>query len=91
MPAAALTIALAVAAMLAALPVPPAAAEVHRPWCANYYGGYDGGTSNCGFVSYEQCMMTARGNGAMCVPNPWYQGSGDRSQPQAPAARPRAR
>ena len=47
-----------------------AAAEIYRPWCAQYYG-FGGGT-NCGFISYEQCMMTARGSGAYCVQNPWY-------------------
>ena len=49
----------------------PGSAEVYRPWCAQYYGNNGGGT-NCGFVSYEQCMMTARGAGAWCVRNPWY-------------------
>ena len=37
-----------------------AEAEIYRPWCAQYYGANSGGT-NCGFTSYEQCMMTARG------------------------------
>jgi hypothetical protein len=46
-----------------ALFVSPSSAEVYRPWCAQYYGNNGGGT-NCGFVSYEQCMMTARGAGA---------------------------
>ena len=40
----------------------PSSAEIYRPWCAQYYGNNGGGT-NCGFVSYEQCMMTARGAG----------------------------
>jgi hypothetical protein len=49
----------------------PSSAEVYRrPWRAQYYGNNGGGT-NCGFVSYEQCMMTARGAGAWCVRNPW--------------------
>ena len=48
-----------------------ASAEVYRPWCAQYYGA-NGGVTNCGFVSYQQCMMTARGAGAWCVQNPWY-------------------
>ena len=31
---------------------------------------------NCGFVSFEQCMATARGAGGMCSQNPMYQASG---------------
>jgi len=58
-------------------------AEIYRPWCAQYYGNNGGGT-NCGFVSYEQCMMTARGAGAWCVRNPWNvaygQGRSDRGR-----------
>jgi hypothetical protein len=48
----------------------PAAAQDY-PWCAHYMGSLSGAT-NCGFVSYEQCMMTARGAGAFCSPNPMY-------------------
>jgi hypothetical protein len=43
------------------------------PWCARYFGR--GGT-NCGFVSYEQCMATARGAGAFCDRNSMYQPPG---------------
>ena len=51
----------------------PAAAQANRPWCAQYYGF--GGATNCGFTSYQQCMMTAGpGTGAWCVRNPMYQG-----------------
>lgn len=57
--------------LLGAIVASPASAEVYRPWCAQYYGANGGGT-NCGFTSYEQCMMTARGAGAWCVQNPWY-------------------
>jgi hypothetical protein len=31
-----------------------------------------GGGRNCGFVSYEQCMMTARGAGGSCEQNLFY-------------------
>ena len=43
------------------------------PWCAIYSGGDggDGGT-NCGFVTFEQCMETARGLGSLCQPNTQY-------------------
>ena len=40
------------------------------PWCA-YYSGRSGGT-NCGFISFEQCMDTARGLGSNCQPNTQY-------------------
>ena len=37
------------------------------PWCA-YYSGRGGGGTNCGFISFEQCMETARGLGR-CSPS----------------------
>jgi Protein of unknown function (DUF3551) len=39
------------------------------PWCAIYGGGSAGGGTNCGFVTFEQCMETARGLGSLCQPN----------------------
>jgi hypothetical protein len=69
--------------LLSAFFASPSSAEIYRPWCARYYGNNGGGT-NCGFVSYEQCMMTARGAGAWCVRNPWNvaygQGRSDRGR-----------
>ena len=62
----ALSTAIALAAMTS-LPKPAAANEY--PWCAQY--SRDGGR-NCGFVSYGQCMETARGAGAFCVRNLFY-------------------
>ena len=56
---------------LAAIDARPAAAEVYRPWCVQYFGGISGGTT-CAFDSFAQCMETARGNGAYCYQNPWY-------------------
>lgn len=59
-------------ASLTAIDARPAAAEIYRPWCVEYFGSRSGAT-NCGFTSYEQCMMTATpGSGAHCVQNPWY-------------------
>jgi hypothetical protein len=53
--------------------VRPAASEIYRLWCAQYSSSSGNGGTNCGFVSYEQCMMTATpGSGAWCVQNPWY-------------------
>jgi hypothetical protein len=63
--------------VLAALAVPaisssPAQAEVTYPWCA-YYGTPDGvGGTNCGFVSWQQCMATVSGIGGWCRQNPRY-------------------
>ena len=80
-------------AAIAALGAAPVAAEIYRPWCAQYTtGGEDGGATNCGFTSWEQCMATARGAGATCVQNPWYlwYGSGQKSEPPAARGRPAA-
>jgi hypothetical protein len=41
------------------------------PWCA-YYSGKGGGGTNCGFISFEQCMATAWGLGSNCQPNTQY-------------------
>ena len=62
---------LLVLAAFAAIEARPSYAEIYRPWCAQYFGRGSG--TNCGFTSYEQCMMTATpGSGAWCVQNPWY-------------------
>ena len=42
------------------------------PWCAYYSTGDDGGGTNCGFTTFEQCMETARGLGSMCQRNTQY-------------------
>jgi hypothetical protein len=62
----AFTLLLALAA-LAVIDARPGVAETHRPWCADY-----GGSSNCGFSSYEQCKMTASGTNTWCVQNQWH-------------------
>jgi hypothetical protein len=66
--AAAVTLA-AITAFLPALAKPAVAAEY--PWCA-HYSGEDGGGRNCGFVSYDQCMLTIRGMGGFCEQNQFY-------------------
>ena len=63
LPAFALSLA---AAALAA----PAAAQTNYPWCSNFADGFGG--TNCGFVSYEQCMQTVRGSGGFCNENDMY-------------------
>ena len=77
-------------ATLAAIDTRPAAAEIYRPWCVQYTGNNGDDGTSCAFVSYEQCMLTARGSGAYCVQNPWYlkYGSG---QDEQKVERPRRR
>jgi hypothetical protein len=43
-------------------------------WCANYGGGQDGGSSNCYFMTLEQCRAAISGNGGFCGPNTFYDG-----------------
>ena len=76
----ALSTALALAAMSSLSE--PAAAAIEYPWCVQYGGR--GGGRNCGFVSYDQCMMTARGAGGMCQQNLFYldQVAKQRQQPR---------
>lgn len=42
------------------------------PWCAYYGSSGDGGGTNCGFVTREQCMATVSGIGGFCGENPQY-------------------
>jgi len=70
-------IALAVLCTVVAIDLRQSFAEIYRPWCVQYSGR--SGARNCGFVSYEQCRMTATpGSGAHCVQNPWYLWYGER-------------
>ena len=57
-------------------------------WCAEYTGGALGGSSNCYFLTLEQCRATVSGVGGTCVPNPFY--TGPVNEWQQPA-RPRRR
>ena len=58
----------------------PAAAAIEYPWCVQYSGGSNGGGRNCGFVSYDQCMLTARGAGGYCERNLFYSSAVERPQ-----------
>lgn len=49
----------------------PARAQ-NYPWCEFIGGDFDGGGQNCGFISFEQCMESARGNGGTCSRNTTY-------------------
>jgi hypothetical protein len=48
------------------------------PWCA-FYDDKDGGFSNCGFVTIEQCRAAVSGVGGSCGVNPGYQPSPESS------------
>jgi hypothetical protein len=62
-----------VAALTAAALVGASAGHAQEyPWCAEY-GGNHGGT-NCGFVSYQQCLASLSGNGGSCTANPLFRG-----------------
>jgi Protein of unknown function (DUF3551) len=52
----------------------PAHAQ-NYPWCAQYSDGPLGGATNCGFVSFQQCLATVTGIGGFCVRNTLYQPS----------------
>ena len=50
----------------------PRAQAQNYPWCEYMSGGRSGGGTNCGFTSFEQCMLSARGNGSDCRINTQY-------------------
>jgi hypothetical protein len=52
--------------------VTPAQADPYR-WCAQYTEDA-GGSSNCYFMTIEQCRATVSGIGGYCSPNPFYDG-----------------
>jgi hypothetical protein len=64
--------ALAAFASLSALAPTAGHAEPYK-WCANY-GGDMGGSSNCGFTTWDQCMATVSGIGGSCDINQFYTG-----------------
>ena len=51
---------------------PSPARAVEYPWCAVF--GHESGVSNCGFVSFEQCLGYIHGIGGFCDRNPFYTG-----------------
>jgi hypothetical protein len=64
----------------AVLDVTPAAGAEY-PWCANFH---EGAGTNCGFTSYEQCMLTVRGSGGFCAKNDFYTGPAGTPQARRP-------
>ena len=73
---------LTMALLFAAIASPATAAEY--PWCVSY--SMNGDATNCGFVSWEQCRMTAFGAAGYCFQNPFYVAS-----QSGPISKPRRR
>jgi hypothetical protein len=48
------------------------AAAQNYPWCA-YYDLGEGGATNCGFATSQQCLAAVSGVGGNCGRNPAYQ------------------
>jgi uncharacterized protein DUF3551 len=77
-----LAVAITLGATLALLSPSPAARADWRqaaPWCANMGGGWG---FDCSYYSLKQCLVTARGLGGSCSPNPrlgWHERRGHRS------------
>jgi hypothetical protein len=63
-------------AFFALAPTSATAQERQYPWCARY----DWTTSNCGFVSFNQCLATISGVGGRCEPNPRYVAAAPRAK-----------
>ena len=68
-----------IAITCAALFLSTIGAHADGTWGARYSS--PGGSSNCGFYSFDQCQATVRGIGGLCQRNPF----------SAYAAEPRAR
>jgi hypothetical protein len=69
------------AALLGIAGLSTRASAQNYPWCA-YYSGKAGGT-NCGFISFDQCMATVIGIGGICMRNTQF------VPPPGPASRVR--
>lgn len=86
---------IAIAAALTALivpangPVSQAAPADPYPWCAVYGLGDEGGSSNCYFMTLEQCRAAISGAGGFCSRNTFY--NPKPSVPDEPVRRSRDR
>jgi hypothetical protein len=59
--------------LIAGFTLDTAQADPYR-WCSIYMGE-DGGSSNCYFMTLEQCRANVSGVGGFCSPNPFYRGA----------------
>jgi hypothetical protein len=48
------------------------AVDTQYPWCAEYFG--PSASTNCGFMTWRQCMADISGVGGMCHENAAYIG-----------------
>jgi hypothetical protein len=62
-----------------------ASADPYR-WCAVY--SREGGSTNCYFVTLNQCQAAVSGNGGFCRANPFYTGADWRRRPATFGVRP---
>jgi hypothetical protein len=63
----------ALALLFAGTALDSAQADPYR-WCAVYGGSEFGGSSNCYFITLEQCRAAVSGNGGFCTINQFYTG-----------------
>ena len=63
------------ATIAAAMMATSAANADQYKWCAVYTGNRGDGGTNCGFITYKQCMDTISGTGGYCTPNQFYTGT----------------
>ena len=52
------------------------------PWCAEYTGAGLGGSKNCYFMTFQQCLATVSGVGGFCSPNPFHTGPTSQRAPR---------
>ena len=50
-------------------------------WCADYGAGFDGGGTNCYFLTLQQCQWAISGMGGFCRPNGFYTGPDAEARP----------
>jgi hypothetical protein len=62
---------LALGVVLASATASTAVQAQNYPWCAIYGTGFEG--TNCGFLSFRQCLADVSGIGGFCEPNNLYQ------------------
>jgi len=69
-----------VAVLVAVVGAEPASAGKRRvvgppgppPYC-NQGNSVNGGIMDCSYYTMQQCLISARGVGGTCGPNPWYE------------------
>jgi Protein of unknown function (DUF3551) len=73
--------------LLALLCIEEPAQAQNYPWCAQY-GPSPSAPTNCGFVTFQQCLDTISGIGGFCVRNNMYQPPPGSHPPKKTRARP---